>query len=305
MKTGLLSIFAVVCMGVVIVSCTKEGTMPQDSTAFGVTTISRNIIGTNQNIRLACEVSVAKEATDVQIQWQTANGITVEQDSYENGISYCTFTWDTPGDYTVKCKITYIYGSEVKTAEKPLSVTVHRPDFRNAFIGDNMANVLADNPKINEENDYTDEESPALRHKFYFVENIFIRGETIEKKVVANPNPKASYSLLMLEAKKYEKIGSGEIKYSILPSVYIDPDFEPTAEQENVMNKFESGEILTDGERIILGELVDNGTIYLKATIPMKNWQGKDSPIIILCMPLMAVEPTYIIRTVVGALGVA
>lgn len=275
MKKNLLNIFTLLCAVAIVTSCSKEDTLPQDTTTVGAISKDRELVGTNQKILLACEMAVSENATDVSIQWETANGITVEQDRFENGISYCTFVWNAPGDYTVKCKTTYFYGSEVKTSEKPLTVTVCKTDFCNSFLGDDLKTTLIDNPGLSKENGYLLQESPTLLHQFEFKRNVLERGLTIEAKTnTGTPSPKAGYSFFMSEVAKHKK-DAIDTEYFLENN----PDFIPTTQQEAVLKKFISGELLSDDERIILGLLIDDYSIRLTASVLTENWEGK--PILI------------------------
>lgn len=268
-----------------ITSCTKDDKLPLDNSKLGTIACNRAVIGINQKVLLACEVSVSPVAINTKIQWETPTGLTIEQDSYVDGISYCTYSFDAVGEQTIKCKATYLYGGEVVVAEKSFVAKVCQTDFLNSFRGDDKEIVKNDNPGIDE---YGEKliVSPTLYHQFMYDDDKFSVGHTFETKInTGTPNPKAAYSFFMTEVKKHEKRAAKQIDYKVWIAEYSmqSRSFTPTTEQEALFRKFESGELLDDTERIALGELVDNGTIKLAAMISTKSWNEATYGIMVVC----------------------
>lgn len=250
---------------IVLSSCNKDDSLPADSTRMSEIAANRTRVGTNQKVLFACPVSLPAGATDVSIEWTTSDGRTVEQESYEAGISYQTFSWSNPGEYVVKCKVKYTYGSEgVKNAEKSYRIMVLKCHFLNSFMNDDVETVLSDNPNVDrsedDEYEYIYKESDRITHIMSFYNDLLYYGVTIELK---SKIESTGYIFFKQEVKKRESISTTGQCNAVLITNSDHPNL-PTEEEEKVARKVHKGIPLLDEELALLNRCVDNGRIELR-----------------------------------------
>lgn len=297
MKIKLFLIFGVL---LALLSCEEEENLPPDDSSMGEIATDRRIIGTNQQILLACPVTMSTEATDFSIQWEMTDGTAVEQDSYENGISYKRTSWEFPGAYTFKCKVKYYYGSELKNLEKSYSVQVKKCHFQNSFIGDDIESVKKNNPQMEFINEggsggYIYKESDNLEHFFRFQDGTLEEGMTFELKTAEDGSDfKAAYNFFMVELKKYE---NEIIEAECYAPMIIDERPPMTAQEKAVVMKFRSLQVLTEEERIIIGTLLENQRID---SLGVEGYLEEDHTVRVFFYLRTGEEKgTYIIRTII------
>lgn len=270
-------------------SCQKEDSLPADNSTMGKISLSREIIGTRQSVELSCPVNISPNATGVEIKWEDDHGITAAPDKYENGIAYITMSWSTAGEFIAKCKVRYIYGNaEVKELEVPVTVVVHPSDFKSSFFGDSYETVVKDNPNgtQNHKNTYTLAEVGGLFHYFEFVDGKLNSGKTGQfKKNSVNPTPKACYTFFGSEFRSQENAHKQFSPTSVYKVTRREPivPFTPTNEQQRVIDQFQTGTLLTDTERVIIGEMVDNKILCLNATLTWKNRKTETRTVTVSC----------------------
>lgn len=163
MNKLLISIFALasICS---LVSCAKE-TEPTPF-AMGEISLSRERIGTGQTVTATCDLTLNSNSKGIEPEW-LYNGSEDDNTTAEYSKNISTYSFEVSSvTNKLECTITYIDDDNSYTVEtRDISFSAEISHFYNSFLGDDLSQVMTDNPNITSSSNqssvytYTDSES--------------------------------------------------------------------------------------------------------------------------------------------------